>query len=105
VPAKDLDCGPMSLTPWAVEPADLARLQQGQELDRDPVTRLVTWVSYVGPDARGRNVVVISTGTPGRPDQQQQDASYDANSGLCVGLRSTLPSLNQVETLALVRAE
>lgn len=103
LPVKDIACSPHSLTPWAVEPCDLAKLQQGQELDRDPVTHLVTLVSYVGRDATGRNVVVISTGTPGRQDQQRSDVSYDRASGICIGLRSTNPALNQVETLGLVR--
>lgn len=100
---RDIARGPLSMTPWVVEPGDLAKLQQGQELDRDPVTRLVTRVSWIGRDAAGRNVVVIRIGTPGRSDQQSQDYSYDLATGLCVGMRSTLPALHQVETLALVR--
>ena len=101
---SDQVCGPGQLTPLAVDPADLAKLKAGQELDRDPITKAVTVVSYVGKNKAGRDVVVITEAAPGQ-GQQRGDYTYDAASGFMIGTSLTNPVLSQVTQIALTGKE
>jgi hypothetical protein len=93
--------GPAMLTPVAIDPADLAQLHQGQELDRDPVTQAVTYVSFMGPDQAGHDLVTISLQYPGGQNNFHSDCVYDRNTGLLVGNSYTNPFLHQLMQVTL----
>ncbi|HZK79685.1 MAG TPA: hypothetical protein VFC46_01430 [Humisphaera sp.] len=59
-PTVNMVSGCNQLTPLAIPPEHLARLQVGQILDRDPVTKIVTQVSFVGRNRTGRDVVELT---------------------------------------------
>ena len=100
----DLVNGPAQLTPAAVEPADLAKLHQGQVLDTDPVTHIVTTVSNIGRGDNGKNIVVITSGVPG-VGQQVSEVTYDATTGWAIGTMQTHPALHHVTWTKLVSVE
>jgi hypothetical protein len=93
----ELVSGPTQLTPFAIDPTDLAKLRQGQVLDQDPTTKEVVKVSFIGRDKRGQNVVMISSefpGAQGAQDHQRTDCVYDRASGLMVGAAFNNPFLH-----------
>jgi len=95
----DLVGGPVQITPVAVDPADLARLQQGQVLDTDPATKMVSTVSFVGRSRMG-DVLVVTTAAPG-PRQQRVDTVYDRSTGLMVGSAITDPMTGMASQVTL----
>jgi hypothetical protein len=98
---SNLVSGPTMLTPMAIDPADLAQLHQGQELDRDPVTNAVTYVSFMGPDRAGHDLATISLQFPGGQNNFHSDCVYDRNTGLLVANSYTNPFLHQLMQVSL----
>ena len=96
----DIVSGPAQLMPLAVDPTDLSKLRQGQQLDSDPVTKAVISVSFIGHGPRGNNVVAITEAIPGE-DQQHIEFVYDRETGLVIQMSLTNPFLHQVTQVAL----
>ena len=71
------------LTPLAIPPEHLARLQVGQVLDRDPVTKIVTQVSFVRRNRAGRDVVALTLSQGA--GMFHADYIYDRTTGLLAG--------------------
>ena len=91
------------LTPLAIPPEHLAKLVQGQVLDRDPVTKITTTVTFVGRDPRGNDVAVLSSSQG--PGLYRTDYIYDRTSGILAGAISTDPTLHMQMTLFLTGRE
>ena len=66
-----------------IPPDAAASLRVGQELDRDPTTRVVTAVTWRGRSPQGNEVVTLTqTG-----DAHRSDAVFDVQTGLLVSAR------------------
>jgi hypothetical protein len=100
----DVVSGPAQLMPLAIDPADLAKLKVGQELDNDPVTKAVVKVTFAGRDSRGQDVVILTEAIPGN-NQQQTEFAYDRATGLVVSMAQTNPYLHLVSQLSLTTKE
>ena len=101
---SDLVYGPAQLMPLAADPDDLAKLKQDQELDADPVTKVVTKVLFAGRDRTGQEVVTIGEAIPGE-NQQLSAMTYDRATGLARNFLLTNPFLHQVTQLSLTKRE
>ena len=101
---SDLVYGPAQLMPLAVDPADLNKLKQDQELDADPATKVVTKIMFVGRDRSGEEVVSIGQAIPGE-NQQLVAVTYQRESGLAKNFVLTNPFLHQTTLLSLTKHE
>jgi hypothetical protein len=87
----DAVSGSGQFTPLAIPPEHLARLRQGQELDRDPITKIALTVSFIGRDQRGNDIVaLVETAGQGT---QRTDYMYERTSGLLLGMSVTDPGV------------
>jgi hypothetical protein len=73
-----------------VPPAALGRLQQGQQLDKDPLSGFTTQVTYRGPNQNGGQVVTISEAN----NVQRLDYVYDLQTGMLVAHGNTNQTMN-----------
>jgi membrane-associated protease RseP (regulator of RpoE activity) len=83
--------GSGQFTPLAIPPEHLARLRQGQELDRDPITKIALVVNFIGRDQRGNDIVAL-TETAGQ-GTQRTDYVYERASGLLLSMSVTDPGV------------
>jgi hypothetical protein len=96
----NLVSGPSQILPLAVDPSDLAKLQNGQVLDTDPATGAVISVTSVGAGPDGEAAVTLTEQFPGA-NNMRSDFVYDKSSGLLVADDFTNPVLHQLTQLAL----
>lgn len=90
---------PNELMPPFIDPTELDKLQQGQEIDRDPETKYVETISFVGKSPRGRDVVALTESAgPQNPSTQY---IYDKSSGIAIAFIATIPALHQQITLVM----
>jgi hypothetical protein len=90
---------PDEMLPMFIDPGQLERLQQGQEIDRDPETKYVVSVTFVGKSAHGRDIVAI-TESAGDENPSTQFV-YDKANGAAIAVQSTVPALHQQITIIL----
>jgi hypothetical protein len=81
--------GPSRFGGLWVPPEGLARLRPGQELDRDPITHVVTSVEKTSPGPGGTEMMIISQSGPA----QQMEFGYNLRNGMLVYMnrRDRLP--------------
>jgi len=84
---------PNEVLPIFIDPAELDKLQQGQEIDRDPETKYVVSVTFVGKSPHGRDVVAI-TESAGNENPSTQFV-YDKANGIAIAFEVDIPALHQ----------
>jgi hypothetical protein len=65
-----------------IHPESLAALRQGQEIDKDPITKVTAAVSFTGRDRNGRDIVTLTESG----STQQIDFVYDKSTGMLIGV-------------------
>lgn len=93
--------GTSQILPLCIPPRALANLRNGQEIDRDPFTMINTFVSFIGQDQSGNQVVtlteIINDNAP------RTDYVYDMRSGILSAVQMTDPTMHTQNTLYRVR--
>ena len=86
-----------------IDPAALAKLHQGQEIDHDPATRYTVSVTFTGRDGQGHDAAVLTeSAEPRNPSSQMQ---YDRTTGLAKIMVVNLPANHQEIRLVLKSQE
>ncbi|MCC7351475.1 MAG: hypothetical protein IT446_12985 [Phycisphaerales bacterium] len=93
--------GVNQLLPLCVPPKALAQLRNGQVIDKDPFTNVTTFVSFIGQDRSGNDVITLTEYI--NEKSVRYDVVYDANSGLMIASQLSVPQLNMQVTLYLVQ--
>jgi hypothetical protein len=93
--------GSNQLLPLCIPPRALAQLRNGQKIDQDPITKITTFVSFIGQDPSGNNVVTLSEFI--NDNAMRSDYVYDASSGVLCAVQMTDPTLHTQTSLYRVR--
>jgi hypothetical protein len=93
--------GMHQLLPLCIPPQSLGQLRNGQVLDKDPVTKVNTFVSFIGQDTSGNNVVTLTEFIA--DNATRTDYVYEAASGILCAVQMTDPTLHTQTTLYRVR--
>ncbi len=99
----DTVSGTGEFTPLAIPPEFLAKLRPGQELDRDPVTKIGVGFNGTTRGANGRPLAILTETAGGYTTRT--DFAYDMESGLLVGATVTDPANHCQTTTTLRTAE
>jgi hypothetical protein len=87
------------LTPLAIDPAQLAKLHPGQELDADPTTKYTVTVTDINR-ATGPNGAAVLTESAGGNNPSARFI-YDLQNGLLIGIQLTDPGSHSQLALQL----
>ena len=93
--------GAHQLLPLCIPPRALARLRSGQKIDSDPVTKITTFVSFMGQDPSGNNVVTLTEFT--NDNAVRTDYVYEAAGGILCAVQMSDPMLHTKNTLYRVK--
>jgi len=93
--------GSHQLLPIAIPPRALARLRNGQVIDKDPFTKINTFVSFIGRDQTGNEVVTLTEYID--ENAMRMDYVYESNSGILTAMQFSDPMLHTKNTVHLVR--
>jgi hypothetical protein len=93
--------GTNQLLPMCIPPQALAKLRNGQEIDRDPFTKITTFVSFIGQDQSGNHVLTLTEFIT--DNAVRTDYVYEMNSGILCAVQMTDPALHTQNTLRRVR--
>ncbi|MCC7351478.1 MAG: hypothetical protein IT446_13000 [Phycisphaerales bacterium] len=93
--------GNHQLLPLCIPPQSLAQLRNGQVIDKDPITKVNTFVSFIGQDPAGNDVVTITEFIA--ENAVRTDYVYEAASGILCAVQMTDPPLHTQYTLYRVR--
>ncbi|MCC6423363.1 MAG: hypothetical protein IT447_07770 [Phycisphaerales bacterium] len=93
--------GSHQLLPLCIPPQALARLRSGQKIDQDPITKVNTFVSFIGQDPSGNDVVTITEFIAN--NAVRTDYVYDMTNGILCAVQMTDPPLHTQNTLYRVR--
>ena len=94
--------GPNQLTPLAIDPDDIKRLLPNQELDSDPITKMVVRVTQLPKNGEGD--LIITVGAPGA-GRQASTFAYDGKTGMLREITVTNPAMNQTTKLRVGKIE
>jgi hypothetical protein len=93
--------GSHQLLPMAIPPRALAQLRNGQVIDKDPFTKVNTFVSFIGQDPSGDEVVTLTEYIDEKATRM--DYVYQLNSGILSAMQFSDPTMNTKNTVYLVR--
>lgn len=92
--------GTNHLLPICIPPRALGQLRNGQEIDSDPFTKTRTFVSFIGQDQSGNQVLTL---TEINDKAVRTDYVYEMDSGILSALQQTDQNLNTQNTLYRVQ--
>ncbi|MCC6423365.1 MAG: hypothetical protein IT447_07780 [Phycisphaerales bacterium] len=93
--------GVNQLLPICIPPGALAKLRNGQVIDKDPFTKITTFVSFIGQDQSGNDVVTLTEYISEK--DFRTDLVYDMRGGILIASQMTDPQLNMQITFHRVR--
>lgn len=88
--------GSAMMDPLWIQPSTLASLQQGQQVDNDPITQMTTSVKGHQQGPKGDMVVIAESGANG-----ELDYGYDVQSGMLVYMRNEDKAMYMTTELTL----